>query len=117
MKIPARGKEHTHKWIVKILVPAIIKEMKSVDAGFMENGQISSESTVLIAVDGEVGELGGDFSFVQDETGVYGVGSGSAYALGALGAGASPKQAVQIAGFFDLYTNQDVRTLKIKAKK
>jgi ATP-dependent protease HslVU (ClpYQ) peptidase subunit len=118
MTIPARGKgKDTRKWIVNTLVPAIIKELKAVDAGLFEDGQINSESSVIIAVDGQVGVLGGDFAFVQDATGVYGVGSGSHFALGAMGVGASPKQAVQVAGYFDLYTNQDVKTLKIKAKR
>lgn len=117
MKVPARGNTKTaYEYIVTKLVPAIIKELKAVDAGYMENNQINSESHVIVSVDGEVWYLGADFAFVQDSTGVYGVGSGSSFALGAMGVGASPKQAVQVAGFFDLYTNQDVRTLKIKPK-
>lgn len=118
MTIPARGKgKSTEKWIVRTLVPAIIKELKSVDAGYIEDSQVNSLSTLIVAVDNQIGYVGGDFSYHQDNTGVYGVGSGSPYALGAMGVGASPKQAVQIAGFFDLYTNQDVKTLKIKAGK
>lgn len=118
MKVPPRGKEkNTEKWIVTTLVPAIIKELKSVDAGYMENGQIDNESHIILSVDNVIGTLDSAFSFSQDDTGVYGVGSGSAYALGAMGVGASPKMAVQVAGFFDLYTNQDVKTLKIKAKR
>lgn len=117
MKVPARGKEKdTHKWVVTTLVPAIIKELKSVDAGYMENGQVDTEAEIIIAVDGIVGTLDCRLAFTQDDTGVYGVGSGSAFALGAMGVGASPKQAIQVAGFFDLYTNQDVQTLKIKPK-
>lgn len=115
MTIPKRGKsKDTQKWIVKTLVPAIIKELKSVDAALLENSQVDTEANVIIAVDGELGYLGSDLSFVQDEIGVYATGSGSHFALGALGSGASPKQAVAIAGFFDLYTNQEVSTLKVK---
>jgi ATP-dependent protease HslVU (ClpYQ) peptidase subunit len=118
MKVPPRGKgKDTHKWIVKTLVPAIIKELKSVDAGYMENGQIDSESSVIISVDDQVGVLSGDFAFIQDAIGVYGVGTGSAFALGAMSVGAGPKTAVQVAGVWDMYTNQDVKTLKIKAGK
>lgn len=118
MTVPARGKtKDTRQWIVKTLVPAIIKEMKAVDAGLMEDGQINSESSVILSVDDQVGVLGSDFSFVQDATGVYGVGSGASFALGAMGVGASPKQAVAMAGFFDIYTNQNMKTLKIKPKK
>lgn len=118
MTIPPRGKsKDTRKWIVTTLVPAIIKQLKSVDAGIMEDGQIDGNAHMIIAVDGQVGVLANDFCFVQDISGVYGIGSGSSFALGALATGASPKQAVQVAGFFDLYTNQDVKTLKIKAKR
>lgn len=117
MKVPDRGKKPTREWIVRSLVPAIIKELKSVSAGAFEDGQISSESSVIISVDGELGVLGHDFSFVQDSIGVYGVGSGSPFALGAMSVGASPKTAVQVAGVWDMYTNQDVKTLKIRSKR
>lgn len=118
MKVPARGKEaDTEKWIVRTLVPAIIKELKSVDAAYTENSQVESEAHIILAVDDVLGTLDNNFAWSQDETRVYGVGSGSAFALGAMGVGASPKQAVQVAGFFDLYTNQDVKTLKIRVSK
>lgn len=118
MKVPARGNAvDPEKWIVKTLIPAIIKELKAVDAAYMENSQVESEAHIIVSVDNIVGTLDNNFAFSQDTTGVYGVGSGSAFALGAMGVGASPKQAVQVAGFFDLYTNQDVKTLKIKAGK
>jgi hypothetical protein len=51
---------------------------------------------------------------MRSKRGFYAVGSGSHLALGALEAGASPKQAIKIASRYDSGTNNDVRVLKIK---
>jgi len=114
MKVPKRTKADgdTRKWIITKLVPAIISEMKRVDAAYMENGQANTESSTIIAVDDVIGYLGSDLSFVEDALGLYGVGSGSSFAMGAFLGGASLTEAVQVAGILDVYTNMDVRTAK-----
>lgn len=114
MDVPPRGKGDTRKWIVRALIPAIIKSLKDVDAVLMEDSQANTESHVIIAVDGVVGYLGSDLSFVEDEMGIYAVGSGSQFALGALAADASLGTAMDVAGALDIYTGTDhhVRTAK-----
>lgn len=101
------------KWIIRELVPAILNAIKEVDAAYVSNSQADTESSVIIWVKGVVGYLSGNLSFVEDESGYYGVGSGSAYALGALWAGADASDAVHAAIYFDLYTGGEVRTLKV----
>lgn len=59
----------------------------------------------LIAVGGQVFEIADDMSITLDSTGFYGVGSGSSYAIGALEAGATVEQALQIAAKNDAYTS------------
>lgn len=71
-------------------------------------------STILGAVAGRAYIFGSDGSWVRNPDGIYAVGSGSPYALGALRAGAKPREAVEIASYFDGYTNDDVRVTKVK---
>ncbi len=94
----------TEHWIVTSLVPAILKAASDAQVAEVINAQANTESSVIISVNGVVGYLSGNLSFVTDETGVYGVGSGSDYAIGALRAGASVQKAVEIARELDLYT-------------
>lgn len=98
-------------WIVTTLVPAIHKEFTKVDVG--DTGPFDSEAHVIISVGGDTGYLSGNLSFVKDESGIYAVGSGSPYALGALSAGASPKKAVEIARDWDLYTGGDIKEMTV----
>lgn len=58
----------------------------------------------LIAVEGEVFEIADDLSVCLDTAGIYGVGSGSSLAIGALRAGASLAKALKIASDVDPYT-------------
>lgn len=59
----------------------------------------------LIALSGQVFEIADDMSIALDSTGFYGIGSGSSYAIGALEAGATMEQALDIAARNDAYTS------------
>jgi len=60
----------------------------------------------LIALGGQIFEMADDMSITLDSSGFYGVGSGSPYAIGALEAGATVEQALEIAAKNDAYTSQ-----------
>ena len=66
----------------------------------------------LIAFDGEIFDIGDDFSVVLNSEGIYGVGAGSAYAIGALYAGASVEKALEIAANNDVYTSGPFQIIK-----
>jgi ATP-dependent protease HslVU (ClpYQ) peptidase subunit len=72
------------------------------DAGF----------SMLIAFDGEIFDIGDDFSVVLNSEGIYGVGAGSQYAIGALYAGASVEKALEIAANNDVYTSGPFQIIK-----
>jgi len=71
----------------------------------------------LISIGGEVFELADDMSISLDSKGFYGVGSGSNYAIGALHAGASVEQALEIASNNDAYTSAPFIYYTQKKKK
>jgi len=58
----------------------------------------------LIAIGGEIFDISSDFAVCIDSDGIYGIGSGSSLAIGALKAGASIKRALEIAADKDPYT-------------
>lgn len=60
---------------------------------------------MLFAYDGEIFDIGDDFSVLLNGDGIYGVGSGSPIAIGALYAGASVEKALEIAANNDVYTS------------
>ncbi len=109
------------RWVTRELCPAILAALKEADAAEIVNSQANAEADIIIYVKGDrtpageglVGYLSSNLSFVEDESGFYGVGSGSPYALGALHRGASAKEAVETAIFFDLYSGGEARELRV----
>ena len=67
---------------------------------------------MLFAFDGEIFDIGNDFSVLLNSDGIYGVGSGSQIAIGALYAGASVEKALEIAANNDIYTSGPFQIVK-----
>lgn len=88
----------------------IVKAMPSLRKCMIENGHNFDEDTketrfnFLIALRGEIFDIDQWLSVSKSEDGVYGVGSGSDYAMGAIYAGADAYQAMEIASKITAYT-------------
>jgi ATP-dependent protease HslVU (ClpYQ) peptidase subunit len=67
---------------------------------------------MLFAFDGEVFDIGDDLSVLLNDDGIYGVGSGSPYAIGALYAGASVEKSLEYASSNDIYTSGPYQIVK-----
>ena len=67
---------------------------------------------MLFAFDGEVFEIGNDYTVLLNSEGIYGVGNGSQFAIGALYAGASVEDSLQIAANNDIYTSGPFQVIK-----
>jgi ATP-dependent protease HslVU (ClpYQ) peptidase subunit len=63
-----------------IFIPELKKCFE--DNSYSKDGD--QDSQVMVLINGTVYEIGNDYSWARDESGVYAIGSGSAYALGAL---------------------------------
>jgi len=97
------------RYVTLELVPAI---REAFDATGADKNALAG-SRVLVSLLGRVYSVhGGDGSWIRNKEGIYAVGSGADWAIGALSAGASPEEAIKIASKFDLYTNDDVRTAR-----
>lgn len=71
---------------------------------------------MLIAVRGRIFEIETDGTVLVRQDGVYGIGTGAPYAIGALAAGATHDEAMQIALRNDIYTGGDIQWVRQGAK-
>jgi ATP-dependent protease HslVU (ClpYQ) peptidase subunit len=108
-----------YKFMITKFVPAMREALE--ENGWKEDDKDpSSGFSMLFAFDGEVFDIGSDFSVLLNSDGIYGVGNGSKIAIGALYAGASVEKALEIAAINDIYTSgpfQIVRQQKVGDKK
>lgn len=114
-KLPQpKGIVRVEHWVVTELVPAIQHALEK--AGRLEtvNTQVEYDSEFLVAVRGEVYRIGPDFGATRSVSGYNAIGSGSAYALGAMFAWDDLEIALDAAIDYDVYSNYPVRIVKNK---
>jgi ATP-dependent protease HslVU (ClpYQ) peptidase subunit len=106
-KPPAYDGTDPVKFMGRKIIPSIIAIFKANGYDYAKEG---ASYSFLLAFAGNVFEIGDELSISQSEDGLYGVGSGSAYALGAL-AGLVPNvgkaeilNALAIAAKYDINT-------------
>jgi ATP-dependent protease HslVU (ClpYQ) peptidase subunit len=100
----AKDKRDLYHFMIATVVPSLKQCFK--DNDYKVNADDDENAfSFLIAVSGEVFEIADDFSISLDDSGFYGVGSGSSYAVGALHAGATIEQALTIASKNDAFTS------------
>jgi ATP-dependent protease HslVU (ClpYQ) peptidase subunit len=93
---PANG--NIEKWLTNRLVPKI-RELLNRIAPRRSGDGFSMQ--ILIVIQGKVYEISGDTGWHRRTDGIYTVGSGSPYAFGALSAGSSVKNALEVAASVD----------------
>lgn len=99
LDVPEYDGSDAHSWIVVKLVPLLMaasEQFKLLD----EDG-CCMEANVLVVVDGQAFTVGKSFSVYSSEEGLYTIGSGGDYAIGALKAGADVLEALTIAASVD----------------
>lgn len=104
-KIPTAG--DLYPFMVAKVVPSLRKMLA--DAGADLKG---IDFAALVAVRGQLFGISSDFTVMRDENGLYGIGTGGDYAVGALHAGADVEQAVMIAMKLDVNTGGVVQIEK-----
>jgi len=100
----AKDKKDLYHFMIAKVVPSLKQCFK--DNDYKPNPDDDETAfAFLIAICGEVFEIADDFSISLDDSGFYGVGSGSGYAIGALNAGATVEHALMIAARNDAFTS------------
>ena len=98
-------KGNIYNFVITKIVPSLklfIDDCKMFTDKEKEDGELFN---ILLAIKGEVFEIDEDFSVARRSDGIYAIGSGADFALGALMAGALPNDAMMIAASFDLNTH------------
>jgi ATP-dependent protease HslVU (ClpYQ) peptidase subunit len=86
----------------------ITKAMPSLKQCFKDSDykpDSDSSFSFLFAIGGEIFDVGEDFSVLRKQNGIYGIGSGSNVAIGAIQQGATIERALEIAAENDAYTS------------
>jgi ATP-dependent protease HslVU (ClpYQ) peptidase subunit len=107
-KLTAAHKKDVYHFAITKVVPSLRKCLKDNGYNFEEERDKSTNEQrfhFLIAVGGEIFDISDDLSVTRSQDGLYAVGNGSAYALGALHAGAKAEEALEIAEKLDAYTS------------
>jgi len=101
--IPALAPDYwdIDRWVTNELIPAITDALHHRNAPSYENGKIATGGTYLVVVRGRVYQISSDTSWTRHTSKRYAIGSGSEFALGAIAAGASIRQSLEIAASFD----------------
>jgi ATP-dependent protease HslVU (ClpYQ) peptidase subunit len=103
--LSANYKGSIYNFVITKIVPSLkmfIDESKMFSDKEKEDGELFS---ILLAIKGEVFEIDEDYSVSRRADGIYAIGSGSDFALGALMAGAESIDAMQIAASLDVNTH------------
>lgn len=97
-----------YKFLVGRISPAIRRLHE--DSGYTPKESEGFE--FIIGVRNQLFYMAGDYSIIRSNNGIYAIGTGAAYAVGAVAAGASPKQAVNIAIEFDVNSGGNLQIVK-----
>lgn len=95
----ASDKKNIYHFMITKVMPSLRECLKANGYNFDEETDKDSGSRFqfIMAVNGQLFDIGDDLSVMRSADGFYGVGSGAQIALGALHAGAEPTEAVEIA--------------------
>lgn len=110
---PKKDLKNPERWVVSELIPAIQKSLEHSRQLHTENSQAKTGSHIIISVPGLLGMLATDLSLVGIFEEFVGVGSGAEFALGALYAGASLKEAVTISAAIDNGTGGKINVMEV----
>ena len=104
-------RKNLYKFMIVKFVPAM-RECLEENGWKPDPNDKEGGFNLLIAFDGELFDIGDDFSVILNNDGIYGVGSGSPFGIGALYAGATVEQSLEIAAKNDIYTSAPFQIVK-----
>jgi ATP-dependent protease HslVU (ClpYQ) peptidase subunit len=109
-------RKNLYKFMITKFVPAMKEALEENDYKSDPSDKESGFS-MLIAFDGELFDISDDFSVLVSDDGIYGVGIGAKWAMGALHAGASVQEALEVAAKKDIYTSGPFQIVKQQKSK
>ena len=102
--LTAKDKKDPFHYMITKAMPSLRKCLTQHGYNFDEPSPGENRFQFLIAVDGEIFDVDQDLAVSRVDDGIYAVGSGAPYAIGALHAGASIMEAMEIAAKVTAFT-------------
>jgi ATP-dependent protease HslVU (ClpYQ) peptidase subunit len=110
-----KERENLYKFMITKFVPEM-RDCLEMNGWKEDPNDKDSGFSFLFAYDGEVFDISQDYSVLLNNDGIYGVGNGAKYAIGALYAGANIEKALEIAATNDIYTSGPFQVVKQQKK-
>jgi len=116
--LTAADRKNVYHFMISKAMPSLRESLKANGYNFDESHDKDSGARFqfLIACNGEIFDVDQDLAVMKSSDGIYGVGSGSPYAIGALHAGAKPMKAMEIAAKLTAFTSGPYITKKQYSK-
>jgi ATP-dependent protease HslVU (ClpYQ) peptidase subunit len=97
--VSAKAKQNLYEFVINKVAPSLKATLTEagIDFGKSSDGDDKFELQLIMGINGTLFELDSDFAVAMNDTGLYAIGSGGDYALGALHAGAAVLDAMRIA--------------------
>ena len=102
------GHSSEYKFMVSKIIPSLRNTMEVNSVTLKDDEQFQ----MLIGINGKLFEIATDYTVLVSSSNIYGIGSGSAYGIGALAAGADIETAVKISAKFDINTGGKIQVIK-----
>jgi ATP-dependent protease HslVU (ClpYQ) peptidase subunit len=97
-----KDKKDVYHFMIAKVMPSLRKSL--IDNGYSFDDAGENRFNFILAVNGELFDIDQDLAVCKNDDGIYAVGSGADFAIGALHAGATPMQAMAIAAKVSAYT-------------
>jgi ATP-dependent protease HslVU (ClpYQ) peptidase subunit len=102
------GDMSEYKFMVSKIIPSLRNTIETNGVTLKDDEQFQA----LIGFNGKLFEVATDYTVLVSNSNFYGIGSGSAYGIGALAAGADIETAVKISAKFDINTGGKIQVIK-----
>lgn len=116
--VTAKAKQNLYEFVINKVAPSLKATLleAGIDFGKSTDNDDKFELQLIIGINGTLFELDSDFAVAMNDTGLYAIGSGGDYALGALHAGVSVLDAMRIAAINNNGTSAPFHILEQETK-
>jgi len=102
-KVTKKHRPDMYQFAITEVVPSL--RLALAEIGYKMDESDKATFSCLLVANGEVFLIESDGTVMHHQSGIYGIGSGGSYAVGALYAGASMMQALETAALNDAFTS------------
>jgi ATP-dependent protease HslVU (ClpYQ) peptidase subunit len=107
-KPPVYDGTEPYTFMVSKFIPEMRKQHEDAGITLKED----EDFVFLVGFSGKVFHIAGNYAVLETNTGLYGIGTGAAYALGALAQGATIQEAIKVAKKFDINTGGRIQIVE-----